>query len=102
MKFLLPIIVTHLQLAFALPTEVESRQVYDPCPYPLFDSAYCCTQGTLGQYENCTSPVLLISDDTFKLSCTLFSKIPACCIPPLIGALFLCASPPLNATLAEK
>ncbi|GAW17970.1 hypothetical protein ANO14919_074390 [Xylariales sp. No.14919] len=119
MKFL-PVIVialAHLRVASALPANVTTEVAtkgetkgetegetdlgaetipLPPCPNLIYNTAFCCTQGTLGLYQGCSSPLLPLSTILFKTQCALAGKEAVCCVAPLLGNdLVACTAPPL-------
>ncbi|KAI0965226.1 hypothetical protein F4678DRAFT_340582 [Xylaria arbuscula] len=88
MKFFASIIIAHLSLAWALPqfqavpAEIEDL-FYAPCnTTDIFDAAYCCDRGVLGNVTECQLAILPLSEQNFEDQCTLFQKTSVCCIPP--------------------
>ncbi|KAI0411393.1 hypothetical protein F5X98DRAFT_357344 [Xylaria grammica] len=88
------IAIAHFGVVWALPTQLES-QLYNPCPNDIFNVAYCCSRGFLGNYEACAFPLLPISDEVFQGQCSLVGKTPVCCVRPLSGTpVLFCINPP--------
>ncbi|KAI0428572.1 hypothetical protein F5Y09DRAFT_312753 [Xylaria sp. FL1042] len=121
MKFLPSIVIAYLGAAWALPQPPQTEGlIYIPCgSVTLFDAAYCCTRGLLGNVSeyasslsvppaetflisslsSCTLPLLPLSDQNFEDQCTLFKKTAVCCIPPLLlQPPTLCIPLPASAT----
>ncbi|KAI0534342.1 hypothetical protein GGR58DRAFT_483113 [Xylaria digitata] len=102
LKSLSSIAIAHIGVAWALPTPADSA-LYSPCPGDVFNTAYCCSRGFLGNFEACIFPLLPISDEAFQGQCNLFGKTPVCCVRPLIGTpVLFCVNPPgLNPFLTD-
>ncbi|KAI1423334.1 hypothetical protein F5Y12DRAFT_546570 [Xylaria sp. FL1777] len=95
MKFLSLIMIAPLGVTWALPSQLESR-LYIPCPNNLYDTAYCCSQGPLGDYIDCAyPPITIISAADFQNQCAWIGQVPVCCVRPLIGTpVVFCTNPP--------
>ncbi|KAI1277499.1 hypothetical protein F5Y07DRAFT_407386 [Xylaria sp. FL0933] len=95
------IIVAYIGAAWALPQPPQTEGlIYVPCSsVTLFNAAYCCTRGLLGDVSDCTLPLLPLSDQNFVDQCTLFQKTAVCCIAPLLlQPPTLCIPLPASAT----
>ncbi|KAI0100522.1 hypothetical protein GGR51DRAFT_532339 [Nemania sp. FL0031] len=103
MKLLSSIVIAQLGVAWALPSQLESR-IYVPCTNNLFDTAYRCTNDVLGGYIDCqTPPITIISAADFQNQCAWIGKLPLCCIRPIIGTLpILCETPPGLGPFGDK
>lgn len=55
MKILLPVILAHVGIVRALPSNLE-RDIYVPCNNGLYDTAYCCSLGILGEHVKYVPP----------------------------------------------
>ncbi|KAI1110091.1 hypothetical protein F5Y14DRAFT_430223 [Nemania sp. NC0429] len=94
MRFFLLVVVAQLGAVWALPSQLDSR-LYTPCANNLYDTAYCCAQGPLGDYLDCAYPILPISAADFQNLCAWVGKIAVCCVRPLIGTpVVFCTTPP--------
>ncbi|KAI1159136.1 hypothetical protein F5B18DRAFT_638031 [Nemania serpens] len=94
MKFLLSVVVAQFGVVWALPPQLESR-LYTPCTNNLYDTAYCCAEGLLGDYIDCQYPILTISAQDFQNQCAWIGKIAVCCVRPIIGtSVVFCTTPP--------
>ena len=56
MKFLTTVMIAHLTVIWALPSQLHNR-VYVPCSNNLYDTAYCCSEGPLGDYLEYVFPL---------------------------------------------
>ncbi|KAI1145557.1 hypothetical protein F4825DRAFT_443563 [Nemania diffusa] len=90
MKFFASIIIAHLSSAWAspqfkpVPAAIEDL-FYTPCNNTdIFDSAYCCDRGILGNVTECQLAILPLSDENFEDQCSLFQKSSVCCIRPVL------------------
>ncbi|KAI0425128.1 hypothetical protein F5Y09DRAFT_322462 [Xylaria sp. FL1042] len=95
MKLLLSALIVNLGTTWAFPSQLETR-TYIPCPNNLYDTAYCCSQGPLGDYVDCAYPALPTTNAAdFQNQCASIGKIPLCCVRPLIGTpVVFCTNPP--------
>ncbi|KAI0115730.1 hypothetical protein GGR51DRAFT_501887 [Nemania sp. FL0031] len=90
MKFLLSLIVAHLGAVWALPSQAEENQLLyipcssDTCSSGIFNTAYCCERGLLGNVSECQPPLIPLSDQNFKDQCAFLQKSAVCCIPPAL------------------
>ncbi|KAI0521228.1 hypothetical protein F5B22DRAFT_566461 [Xylaria bambusicola] len=94
MKFLLTMTIAHLGVIWALPSQSYS-QSYVPCPDGLYDTPNCCSKGLLGDWIDCTTPVMRITSAIdFQNQCAVVGKVAACCVRPLIGtSVIFCTNP---------
>ncbi|KAI1127480.1 hypothetical protein F5Y10DRAFT_192514 [Nemania abortiva] len=100
-------VIAHLGVVWALPSQAESQALYIPCSSDtcssgIFNTAYCCERGLLGDVSECqpregtisiaclmvllTFPTALIplSDQNFQDQCAFLQKSAVCCIPPAL------------------
>ncbi|KAI1368520.1 hypothetical protein F5Y08DRAFT_267102 [Xylaria arbuscula] len=96
MKLLASIVVAHLGMAVALPSQPRAQAEaetgveadglgYIACSNALiFSAPYCCdNRGPLGTVSDCVPPLLPLSDEAFAGQCGLFQKSAVCCVPLL-------------------
>ncbi|KAI0869687.1 hypothetical protein GGS24DRAFT_146381 [Hypoxylon argillaceum] len=94
MKLLPSIVIAQFGVAWALPSQLESR-VYAPCSDIIYDTAYCCAVGPLGDYVDCDPPpIIVISAVDFQNQCAWVGKVALCCLRSILDLLnSLCQTP---------